>query len=68
MQSSISQSALVRHSAHAPSLQNGVVKPHSESALQRVSTMQRSSLHVKPHIPSQSGSVQMGLDGKYSGF
>jgi hypothetical protein len=64
MHSSISQSALVRHSAQLPSLQNGLATPHSVSALQRVSTTQRSSRQVKPQIPSQAGSVQMGLDGK----
>jgi hypothetical protein len=64
MHSSMSQSALLRHSAQLPSVQKGVAAPHSVSALQRVSTTQRSSLHVKPQMPSQSGSVQMGLDGR----
>src|SRR6478735_7300060 len=38
------------------------------SELQLTSVTQRSSVQVKVQMPSQSGSVQIGLEGRYSGF
>jgi hypothetical protein len=58
----------VRHSSQVPLLQNGLVTAHWLSAVQLVSVTQRSLVQVKPQIPSQSGSVQIGFVGAYSGF
>jgi len=58
----------VRHSLHLPSLQKGVVAAHWMSELQLASTMQRSSLQVYPQTSTQSGSLQMGFVGAYSGL
>jgi hypothetical protein len=38
------------------------------SELQLASVTQRSFMQVNPHRPSQSGSLQIGLLGSYSGL